>query len=191
MSQYYYTIEREIRDNRLKTKIKNELVNFAIESIKPIKNKAVSNRVVPKIYDKEKTEVLYNAWQKDFEIDGFKGYFSITLKSEKKWDGTTRKSLHIYAHGYNEKRNAYAPDISEYINDWTNGDGAETWDGFLADLERNGNKQIPTDAEIDAFLKHCEDIKAKYLEWEKKREAFRDFYGNYTNERVSLWNVRG
>jgi hypothetical protein len=188
--RYFNSISENINYNILRGKITKALCDFAIESIEPIKDKATTQRVIPAVKHNETGETLYKAWQKDFEIDGYKGYFSVSLG---KHDYNGRKVLRIYSHAYNEAKNAYAPEptIGEV---WKiNEDGEQTWQTFIDELQnlKSNYEHLPTPEQVEAYLNECEKIKKAYADFEEKRGTFSVLGGEYLNEAPSRWRVRG
>lgn len=191
---HFSSIQENINYNILRGKITKALCEFAIASIEPIKDKATTQRIVPSIADPtDPSKTLFKAWRTDFEIDGYKGHFMVSLQTEKnKWEDRTRKYVRIYSHAYNESKNAYAPEpIMTEI--WKCGAEEQTWETFLEEL-RNYKAQydhLPTSEEVDKYLDECEEIKKTYEDFEEKRKAFNVLGGEYLNEAPSRWRVRG
>lgn len=191
MASEFATIEKNINYNILRAKITKAICDFAIECIEPIKDKATTQRVIPSVYhpnDKDKT--LYHAWQKDFEIDGFKGYFSVTL-GKHDWNG--KKVLRLYSHAYSEEQNCYAPEPS--VGEvWRVGeDGEQTWETFLAELRSlsESHTDLPSREQIEKFLDDCQALKDACKLWQERREEFSVYGGGYISENPSRWQVRG
>ena len=196
MKRNYTTIEATLKAHRLEAKLINEACDFAIKKVTSVLDKPFNARCIDQQTPINPNADKFRAWVENINIDGYDVTISVELRKSNKSYMDGKKVLAVYVHGYNEKINAYTPDVCDYIGEiYKIGGTQDNWDEYLEELKhiKSFYETIPSDAEIEKFLTEFEKIQKYYNEHigKLKKEHLGVFWGDAIACNPEQWKIRG